>query len=97
MSDPKLETQITKDGVRIKVRARAGARTNAITGTHDGALCISVTQAPERGKANAAITTLLAKQLGTAKRNVLLVSGETNSNKQFLLVSITEDQVLLLV
>lgn len=92
-----LDINVTDEGVRIKVHARAGARKNAITGIHDGGLCISVTQAPERGKANAAIIALLAGQLGTAKRNVQLISGETNSNKQFLLVAITEEEALQLV
>lgn len=93
----KLDLKLTGEGVVLRVRARAGARKNAITGIHDGALCVSVTQVPERGKANAAIISLLAKQLKTAKRNVQLISGDTNPNKQFLLVAITEEGVSQLV
>ena len=39
-------------GVVIAVRAQPGAKKNGITGEHDGALKVSVTQAPEKGKAN---------------------------------------------
>lgn len=87
-----LDLKETAQGINIRIRARAGARKNAITGVHDGALCVSVTQAPERGKANAAIVALIAKHLKIAKRNVQLISGETNPNKQFLLVSISLEQ-----
>ena len=41
-------------GVVLPVKAQAGARRNAITGEHDGALKVAVSQVPEKGKANAA-------------------------------------------
>ncbi len=66
------------------VRAHPGARRNAITGVHAGALKISVTQAAEKGKANAAIAALLAKRLGLAKSRIEVLSGHTSSQKRFL-------------
>ena len=51
-------------GTILPVRAHPGARRNEIRGEHDGALRVSVTAAPEKGKANKAIIELLAEALG---------------------------------
>ena len=73
------------DGVILSVRANAGAKKNAVTGEHDGAVKISVTQAPEKGKANKAIVEVICKSLGLKRSQVELLSGETSSHKKFLL------------
>jgi uncharacterized protein (TIGR00251 family) len=73
------------EGVVIAVRAQPGARQNGITGEHDGALKVSVTQAPEKGKANKVLVEVLAKELGLKKSQVSLLSGETSQRKKFLL------------
>lgn len=72
------------EGVVIPIRANAGARKNEIGGQHDGMLKVSVTQAPENGKANSAIVALLCKRLKLAKSNCELVSGATSSQKRLL-------------
>ena len=73
------------DGVLINVKAHAGGRHNAICGEHDGQLKVSVTQAPEKGKANKAIIDVLCSELVLRKSQVELVSGETSSLKRFLI------------
>jgi len=80
------------EGSVLPVRAHAGARRNEVAGEHDGMLRVSVTQAPEKGKANKAIAELLAHRLGVRKRCVELLSGETSVQKRFLIreVSATE-------
>ena len=83
-----------KEGVVLGVRARAGARRNEIVGVHGGSLKVSVTQAPEKGKANEAIVALLAKQLGISKSQITLLSGQTNSNKSFLIECLAADKML---
>jgi len=77
----------------IAVRAQPGAKKNGITGEHDGALNVSVTQAPEKGKANKAIVEVLAKQLGLKKSQVSLLSGQTTQQKRFLLSGVDETAV----
>ena len=57
------------------------ASRDAITGWHAGRLKVSVTAAPERGKANAAVISLLATSLGVAKSALKVVSGATRSDK----------------
>lgn len=80
-------------GVILPVRAQAGARSDGIQGEHDGALKVSVTQAPERGKANKAIMAVLAKQLRLRKSQIELLSGETSSQKRFVIADISEDEL----
>ncbi len=81
------------EGIVIAVRAQPGAKKNGITGEHDGALKVSVTQAPEKGKANKAIVEVLARQLGLKKSQVSLLSGQTTQQKRFLLSGVDEAEV----
>jgi uncharacterized protein (TIGR00251 family) len=82
------------EGSILPVRAHAGARRNELGGEHGGALRIAVTQAPERGKANKAIAALLAESLGVRKSQVELLSGETSSQKRFLVRGLTPKELL---
>jgi uncharacterized protein len=72
------------DGTILPVRAHPGARCNKIRGMQDGMLKVSVTQAPEKGKANKAVIELLSKTLGLKKSQIELLSGETSHQKRFL-------------
>jgi uncharacterized protein (TIGR00251 family) len=81
------------EGVILPVKAHAGARRNAIDGIHDGSLRVSVTQAPEKGKANKAIAELLAKALKLRKSQVEIVSGETSPQKKFLIRGVTAEEL----
>jgi uncharacterized protein len=80
-----LNLQSHAAGTILPVRAQAGARQNAIRGIQDGMLRVSVTQSPEKGKANKAIVDLLSKSLGLRRSQVELVSGATASQKRFLI------------
>lgn len=77
------------EGAVLPVRARAGASRNEIAGEHGGALRVLVTAAPEKGQANRAIITLLAKQFRLAKSACELISGATSPQKRFLVRGIT--------
>jgi hypothetical protein len=80
-----IELRTTADGTLLNVKAQAGARRNVLLGERAGSLCVAVTQAPEKGKANRAIAALLARELKIAKSQVELVAGETSRQKTFLL------------
>jgi uncharacterized protein YggU (UPF0235/DUF167 family) len=54
---------------------------------------VSVTQAPEKGKANQAIVTVLAELFRCGKMQIELVRGQTSPDKQFLLVGMDHQQV----
>lgn len=80
-------------GTILPVRARPGGRRDAIVGEHAGALRVSVSAAPERGKANAAILDVLAEALRSKPSRIDLLSGETSREKRFLIVGMTPEQV----
>jgi uncharacterized protein (TIGR00251 family) len=88
-----IHLEATAVGVVLSVRAKAGARVNALQGVHEGALKVAVAQAPERGKANRAIIELLAETLGLRKSQIKLVSGETSQQKRFVISDITPDDL----
>ena len=88
-----IRLQSVPEGTVVPVRARAGARRNGITGQHDGALRISVTVAPEKGRANQAVAAVLSKALHLPKSSVELKSGLTSQNKKFLLRDVLLRQV----
>lgn len=81
----KVALEATASGVVLPVRAQAGARRDGIRGVHDGALKVSVTQAAEKGKANEALTEVLARSLGLRRGQVALIGGATSGRKRFLI------------
>ena len=81
------------DGTVLPVRAHPGARRSEIRGVQDGMLKVSVTQAPEKGKANKAVVELLSKKLGLKKSQIELISGETSHQKRFLVREIKPDEL----
>jgi uncharacterized protein (TIGR00251 family) len=82
-----------RDGTILPVRAHPGARRNEIRGEQDGMLKVSVTQAPEKGKANKAIIELLGKQLDLRKSQFELLAGETSSQKRFLVRDVAPEEL----
>ena len=75
-------------GVILPVRAQAGARRNGVVGIREGKLRVAVTAAPEKGKANQAIAVVLSEALGVPKSSIALQSGETSTQKRFLIVGV---------
>lgn len=76
-----IEIHPQKDGLTFALKARPGARRSSIDGVHAGALKVSVTAAPEKGKANEAIIQLLADELNISRSSITIVRGETSSQK----------------
>jgi uncharacterized protein (TIGR00251 family) len=88
-----LELTDADGGVRLKLRVKAGGRRNAILGRHAGALKLSVTAAPEKGKANRAVLALLAETLGLAASKLKIISGQTSPDK-VVLVPLSREELL---
>jgi len=72
-------------GTVISVRVHPRARHNEVVGVKDGHLHIRTTAPPADGKANKAVTRMLAEYLGIAPSRLSLLRGETQRNKQFLI------------
>ena len=81
----RLELTETPIGTRLRIRVKAGARTNAILGVHNGALKIAVTAPPHRGKANRSVTKLLARTFDLPPTAVELIAGHTAQEKTVFL------------
>lgn len=79
----------TAEGVTLAVRAQPGAKKTALAGVYgEGAtaqLKIAVHAPPLEGRANEALIAFLADLFSIGRKNVVLVSGETNRSKVFLL------------
>lgn len=88
-----IDLQSTDDGVLLPVKAQAGARQNRIRGVHADSLRVAVTQVAEKGRANKAIVALLAKQLRLPKSQIQLVSGNTSSEKKFLITGVRREDI----
>jgi uncharacterized protein len=86
-----LTLRATTNGCTLNVRVHPGARRNAITGTHDSALKISLTTPPTDGRANAALIAFLAEHLSIPRANITLVTGATSRSKTLHLECLTPD------
>jgi uncharacterized protein (TIGR00251 family) len=71
----------TPDGCIVPVRVHPGARCNAVAGTHDGALKISLTAPPTDGRANDALIAFLAERLHVPRARIALLTGATSCSK----------------
>ncbi len=85
----KLKLEEIEEGVMLPLQVTPKAKNNSIMGIHQGRLKISVTQAPEKGKANKAVIQFLAKKLGIRKSQFSLVSGSTSQKKMILISNLT--------
>ena len=81
MNEDLVYKQMDAETVRFRVRVTPGAKKTSVGGIHDGSLKVAVTQPPENGKANQAVVKAIAKQLGTSKSCVEIVSGQTSRVK----------------
>ncbi|MBK5947556.1 hypothetical protein CCR83_14140 [Rhodobacter veldkampii DSM 11550] len=77
-------SHLARPGAEIAVRVTPKASRNVVVAAEDG-LRVYVTVAPEDGKANAAVTKLLAKALGVAKTRLVLLRGQSARDKVFRL------------
>jgi len=66
---------------RLKLKVIPASSRNTVSGWLDDTLKIQVTAAPERGKANKAVVTLLCKALGLPRNAVRVLQGETSQLK----------------
>ncbi len=94
MTSRELIARIGND-YRLNVHATPGAKREQVGGQFDGALKVSVTSAADKGKANEAITKLLAAELGVKAWQITLQTGATNRRKVFLISDADEGLVAL--
>ena len=88
-----IELNPLENGIGLNVRVHPGARRNAITGIHGGALKVSVTQAAEKGKANKAVIRVLCEQLKLRPTQIELHTGLASQQKRFIVREISSAEL----
>jgi hypothetical protein len=88
-----LTLRDTPTGCTLTVRVHPGARRNAITGMHDGALKVSLTTPPTDGRANAALIAFLADRLNRPRASITLLTGATSRSKTLRLEGLTSTEL----
>lgn len=88
-----IQVRSHADGATLAVRARPGAKQDAVLGERAGALLVSVTAPPEDGRANDAVVELLADWLNVRRSQLALVAGPTNRSKVVLVRGTTAEHL----
>ena len=88
-----IELTEIREGVLLPVVAQPGGRRDEIRGVHDGCLKVSVTAAPEKGKATDQIMRVVAESLELKRSQVELHSGRTSRRKSLLIKGVTRDDL----
>ncbi len=89
----RLEISVTPEGVIITVSVKPKAKREGVQGIHDGMIKLGVTAAPEKGKANAAVVSILAKLFGLPKNRIELKTGAASRKKAFLVRDVTAGEI----
>lgn len=88
----KLRLTDRPEGAALAVKAVPGASRDRIAGVLGDCLKIAVAAAAEKGKANKAVTALLAEALHLPEADVEILSGQTNPRKEFLLRGLSAEE-----
>ena len=80
--------------VRLRVRARPGARNTRFAGVHDGRLKVDVGAPPVDGKANAVLVKALAGWLDVRRAQVVLAAGAGQRDKTFAVAGVSRRHVV---
>jgi hypothetical protein len=65
----------------VEVKVIPGAARSRAAGMRDGALLLRIAAAPEKGKANDELRSLLSRELGLPKSEIVLVAGAASRRK----------------
>ncbi|WP_260703546.1 DUF167 domain-containing protein [Edaphobacter flagellatus] len=69
------------DGCTLRVRVHPGAKRDAVTGLHAGAVKIALHAPPVDGKANDTLIAFVAEKVGVPRTKVSLVAGAASRSK----------------
>ncbi|GHV14558.1 hypothetical protein FACS189491_11010 [Spirochaetia bacterium] len=85
--------RVSGDLLHIDIKAVPGASKTEAAGVKDKRLRIRLAAAPEDGRANAELCGFLAKFLGCAKKDVVLLRGEKSRLKTMSVPAIYRERV----
>jgi uncharacterized protein (TIGR00251 family) len=81
--------------IKLPIKVVPGSSRSDIVGWLGDTLKIRVTAPAERGKANAAVTMVIAERLGIPNERVHVVTGHTSARKIVEIVGLSEAEVHL--
>ena len=95
MTDPERDQilRVIDDGVELSVIVVPRSSRCEIAGIHNNALRIKLTNPPVDNEANVQCCDFIAKQLGIAKRQILIIRGKTARKKTVRIEGVTEREV----
>ncbi len=79
---------------QFQVRVQPRSSRDRVEGYLDGVLKVRVTAPPAKGKANTALTNLLADFLEVSRSGIKIVRGSTSRNKMVEVESLGEEALL---
>ena len=79
--------QAKTDGIRVRVRVRAGSGVNAVVGPRNDELVVKVRSPAQKGRANRDLIAYMAKVWGVPKHGISLMSGLRSAHKVLALSS----------
>ena len=85
--------RVIDDGVELSVIVVPRSSRCEISGIHNNALRIKLTSPPVDNEANVQCCDFIAKQLGIAKRQVLIIRGKTARKKVVKIAGVNESEV----
>lgn len=88
-----LRVTAKQNGVFLSIKVVPGSSRTRYLGVWNGLAKMAVTAPPEKGKANRAVTALLADLLCVRKRDVTVVAGHAAPLKTVWIENITTGQV----
>jgi uncharacterized protein (TIGR00251 family) len=81
------------DALLFVVSVKASARRDRIVGERERALMVEVTAPAVEGKANRAVTGLIAKSLGVAPSRVTIVGGQRSRTKRIAVSGVSREDI----
>jgi hypothetical protein len=89
----KLDIRQVTDGTILPVKVVPGSSRDKVVGVLGSALKVATSAAPERGKANEAVTRILAKALDVDRRAIELQAGTTSAVKEFRIEGLSDNEL----
>jgi uncharacterized protein (TIGR00251 family) len=89
---PTIES--VEGGIILTVKVVPGSSKTALAGLLEGKLKIKVACPPEKGKANDCLIDFLAEKLKIKRRDLIIVSGQTNPVKRIKITGLSPDELL---
>ena len=81
--------------IKLPIKVVPASSRNGIVGWLGETLKIRVTAPAERGKANLAVTAIIAEALGVSKECIRVVTGKTSARKTVEIIGLPESEVYL--